>query len=473
MYHLQCLFLNPVTNSNRLTDNLPLALIASLQHITGFDEQAFRQAHTEALPVTSIRLNPEKIKSTDAALHFNFDCRVPWNSNGWYLKERPVFTLDPLLHGGAYYVQEASSMFLQQAMQQCCDLSQPLKVLDLCAAPGGKSTLLQSVISAGSLLVSNEVIKARANILAENITKWGAANVVVTNNDPQHFQRLPGFFDVIVVDAPCSGSGLFRRDPQAIDEWSENNVALCSQRQQRILSDVLPALKEGGILIYATCSYSKQEDEDIIDWLVADDKMSSIRLRHEESWGITETVSRNAFGYRFFPYKVKGEGFFIACFKKNEAAGSFSGKTRKQDVLPAKNQAAVSRMLRQPDDFYFLYQQDEVLAIPLWMQHDLAMLQSVLYIKKAGIKMGKLIGNELIPAHELALSSALQTGTGFIELDKHDALQYLRRQDFTVPEGHKGWCLVRYSGLGLGWAKLLANRINNYYPKDWRILMQQ
>jgi 16S rRNA C967 or C1407 C5-methylase (RsmB/RsmF family)/NOL1/NOP2/fmu family ribosome biogenesis protein len=454
-----------------LTDHLPAALIASLQHVTGFDESAFRQAHTQVQPVTSVRFNPQKI-NTDPAFHFITDGRVPWNSNGWYLKERPVFTLDPLLHAGAYYVQEASSMFLQQAMQQCCDLSQPLKVLDLCAAPGGKSTLLQSIISAGSLLVSNEVIKTRVNILAENITKWGAANVVVTNNDPQHFQRLPGFFDVMVVDAPCSGSGLFRREPQAIGEWSENNVALCSQRQQRILADVLPALKEGGVLIYATCSYSKQEDEDIIDWLVTDDKMTSMRLHHEQSWGITETVSRNGYGYRFFPDKVKGEGFFIACFTKNQPADSFTGKTRKQDLLPAKNQSAVTRMLQQADNFYFLYQQDEVLAVPLWMQNDLALLQSALYIKKAGIKMGKLIGNELIPAHELALSSALHTDTDCIELDKPTALQYLRRQDFTVPEGNKGWCLVKYGGLGLGWVKLLANRINNYYPKDWRILMQ-
>jgi 16S rRNA C967 or C1407 C5-methylase (RsmB/RsmF family)/NOL1/NOP2/fmu family ribosome biogenesis protein len=454
-----------------LTDNLPAALIASLQHIPGFDEPAFRQAHVQALPVTSIRLNPQKT-NPDSIAHFTTDGRVPWNSNGWYLRERPVFTLDPLLHAGAYYVQEASSMFLAEAMRQCCDVSQPLKVLDLCAAPGGKSTLLQSVLSANSLLVSNEVIKTRVNILAENITKWGAANVVVTNNDPQHFQRLPGFFDVIVVDAPCSGSGLFRREPHAIEEWSENNVALCSQRQQRILADVLPALKEGGILLYATCSYSKQEDEDIIDWLTADDKMTGIQLALDEDCGITQTAARNAYGYRFFPDKLRGEGFFIACFVKNQAADNFYGKTRKPDLLPAKNQAAVTRMLQQPDDFYFLYQQDEVLAVPVWMQNDLAALQSALYIKKAGIKMGKLIGNELIPAHELALSSDLHTATNCIQLDKTAALLYLRRQDFTVPEGNKGWVLVKYEGLGLGWAKLLANRINNYYPKDWRILMQ-
>jgi 16S rRNA C967 or C1407 C5-methylase (RsmB/RsmF family)/NOL1/NOP2/fmu family ribosome biogenesis protein len=455
-----------------LANDLPEALIASLQHIPGFDEAAFRQVHTQALPLTSIRLNPTKTQPGIVAQHFDGTTPVAWNSDGWYLQERPVFTLDPLLHAGGYYVQEASSMFLAEAMRQCCNLSQPLKVLDLCAAPGGKSTLLQAVLPAGSLLVSNEVIKTRVNILAENITKWGAANVVVTNNDPQHFQRLPGFFDVMVVDAPCSGSGLFRRDNEAINEWSENNVALCSQRQQRILADVLPALKENGILIYATCSYSKQEDEDIMDWLVKDGSLCSIPLQLQPEWGITETVARNATGYRFFPDKVKGEGFFIACFTKKQPAEELSIKTKKQEMLPAKDQAAAKRMLQYLDDFYCMYQQEEILAVPLWMQEDLALLQSALYIKKAGIKMGKLAGGELVPNHELALSCHLHGGVAAVELDKATALQYLRRQDFTVPGNQKGWHLVRYGGLGLGWAKLLHNRINNYYPKDWRILMQ-
>jgi 16S rRNA C967 or C1407 C5-methylase (RsmB/RsmF family)/NOL1/NOP2/fmu family ribosome biogenesis protein len=455
-----------------LAHNLPAALIASLQHIPSFDEAAFRQVHAQALPLTSIRLNPAKLQPGIFTQYFNGTTPVAWNSDGWYLQERPVFTLDPLLHAGAYYVQEASSMFLAEAMRQCCNLSQPLKVLDLCAAPGGKSTLLQSVISPGSLLVSNEVIKTRVNILAENITKWGAANVVVTNNDPQHFKRLPGFFDVIVVDAPCSGSGLFRREPQAIGEWSENNVALCSQRQQRILADVLPALKQGGILIYATCSYSMQEDEDIMEWLTADGKMSSIPLVLEPEWGITETAVHNAKGYRFFPDKVQGEGFFIACFTKEQQADSITEKTRKQDVLSAKDQVVAKTWLANPGDFYCIYQQDEVLAIPLQLQNNLTLLQSALYIKKAGIKMGKLIGGELVPNHELAVSCNLHTGTLVLDVDKTTALQYLRRQDFTVPGNGKGWCLVRYCGLGLGWIKLLHNRINNYYPKDWRILMQ-
>ena len=259
-----------------------------------------------------------KIFNNQCSIFNNQSGTVQWSSNGFYLQKRPSFTLDPLFHAGAYYVQEASSMFLEEALKQTVDLSQPIKILDLCAAPGGKSTLIQSVINNESLLVSNEVIKTRVNILSENITKWGAANVIVTNNDAKDFQRLPNYFDVIVVDAPCSGSGLFRKDREAISEWSEQNVHLCSQRQQRILADVLPALKEDGVLIYSTCSYSEEEDEQIADWLVEEFKVQSLKFKVEEEWGIVETQSskQNASGYRFYPDKVKGEGFFIAVFKK-------------------------------------------------------------------------------------------------------------------------------------------------------------
>jgi len=214
---------------------LPPSLLASLQSVKGFDEQSFVKTHESGEQITSIRLNP--LKSKDTLLPTANDqlpTKVPWTTNGYYLKSRPSFTLDPFFHAGAYYVQEASSMFLEQAMRQTTDLSQPLLVLDLCAAPGGKSTLLQSLISRHSLLVSNEVIQSRVNILKENVIKWGSENMVVTHNDPKDFSKLTGLFDVLVVDAPCSGSGLFRRDADAVSEWSESNVQLCSQRQQRI-----------------------------------------------------------------------------------------------------------------------------------------------------------------------------------------------------------------------------------------------
>ncbi len=339
---------------------LPAELLQSLKGLNGFDEAAFTAVHQSGEQITSVRVNQGKILNDQLSILNNQSGRVKWTEAGYYLQERPSFTLDPLFHAGAYYVQEASSMFLEQALKQTVDLSKSIKVLDLCAAPGGKSTLIQSLISKESLLVSNEVIKARVNILAENISKWGAANVIVTNNDPQHFQRLENYFDVIVVDAPCSGSGLFRKDANAIDEWSENNVALCSRRQQRILADIMASIKDGGVLIYSTCSYNKEEDEQISDWIMEEFKVQSLKFKVEEAWNIIETVSEKykASGYRFYPDKVKGEGFFIAAFKTQhvgEDNTNQKGKRRskKEKISPAETEIIRPYLKKKPE--FFLY----------------------------------------------------------------------------------------------------------------------
>ncbi|MEI7735008.1 MAG: RNA methyltransferase [Ferruginibacter sp.] len=451
---------------------LPSALINSLQNVTGFNQQSFEKVHQSGEQVTSVRLNPNK---KNDGLVFDTDGNVPWSSNGWYLKERPSFTIDPLFHAGAYYVQEASSMFVEQALRQTVDLSAPIKILDLCAAPGGKSTLIQSLITADSLLVSNEVIKTRAGILTENITKWGAANTIVTNNDPKDFQRLENYFDAMVVDAPCSGSGLFRKDPMAIEEWSENNVQLCSQRQQRILADILPALKPGGVLIYSTCSYSTDEDEAIADWLINDCQLSSVNLQLNTEWNIVETISplHKAGGYRFYPDQLRGEGFFIGVFRKPAAvAQEHNDKIPKSrsEKLPAKEIDIVRPYLQNPGAFFYIKQKEEILAVPLHLQQELAIIQSALYIKKAGIKLGTIIRDELIPDHELALSTILHQQISAVELELADALQYLRKQEIKIDAVKKGWSLVTYRHLPMGWVKILPNRVNNYYPKEWRIV---
>jgi 16S rRNA C967 or C1407 C5-methylase (RsmB/RsmF family)/NOL1/NOP2/fmu family ribosome biogenesis protein len=454
---------------------LPASFIQSLQTAPGFDESAFLATHQLQQQLTSIRINPAKNTNYQTYKEDTISTeKIPWSNNGLYLSSRPSFTLDPLFHAGAYYVQEASSMFLEEAVKQSIDLSQPLKVLDLCAAPGGKSTLLQSIISDKSLLVSNEVIKTRVNILAENITKWGAANVVVTNNDPKDFQRLSGFFDVIVVDAPCSGSGLFRKDAAAINEWSLQNVMLCSQRQQRITADILPALKDGGLLIYSTCSYSEAEDEGIADWMITELHLESLALKIESSWGIIETQSphHKAFGYRFYPDKVKGEGFFIAAFKKAGKAEFEDRKTGKNKLekLSKKEVAVVAPWLCNPDEFIYIKQHEEAIAIPLHLENDLATIQKHLYIKKAGVKLGQVVRDELIPDHQLAISSIISPSIPSVEVDKETALQYLRKQDVTIDSSTKGWAMLTYQQQPLGWVKILPNRINNYYPKEWRIL---
>jgi 16S rRNA C967 or C1407 C5-methylase (RsmB/RsmF family)/NOL1/NOP2/fmu family ribosome biogenesis protein len=455
-----------------LAKEIPVALLASLKNVEGFDEIPFVQTHQSEQPIVSIRINPAKFDIEQVS--FTVEGKVPWSSNGYYLTERPSFTIDPLFHAGAYYVQEASSMFLEAAIRQSCDLSQPLRVLDLCAAPGGKSTLIQSVISEDSLLVSNELIKSRANILVENMTKWGAANVVVTNNEPQHFERLPDFFDLIVVDAPCSGSGLFRKDPEAIDEWSLNNVALCSHRQQKILLEVMGALKPGGVLIYSTCSYSKEENEEIADWLLQNLKVENMRLAIDEGWGIVETTSSlfNSYGYRFYPDKLKGEGFFMAAFKKHSSETN-SKELKPKNKLPFLSKIEVAILepyVIDPEKYSYMKWQDEVLAFPASMQEAILSLQNVLYIKKAGIKIGTIIRNELIPDHEWAISVLASEKVPKVAIDLETALQYLRRKDIGINSDTKGWAILTYRGLSLGLVKILIGRVNNYYPKEWRIL---
>ncbi len=457
-----------------MAQKIPASLITSLQNVKGFDEEAFLATHANGEQVTSVRLNSAKYSSANPKL--DIASRVPWSTNGYYLNHRPSFTEDPLFHAGAYYVQEASSMFLEEVFRQTCDLSRSLKVLDLCAAPGGKSTLIQSVISADSLLVSNELIKTRVNILTENITKWGAANTVVTNNDPGDFQRLPAYFDVIVVDAPCSGSGLFRKDPDAIDEWSLHSVLLCSQRQQRILLDILPALKPGGILIYSTCSYSLEEDEAIGEWLIknVDHQVSGIQLQLKHHWNIIETQTNagTGFGYRFYPDKLKGEGFYIAAFRKNlESTVSKEIKQKNKPLLADKKETAiVSSMINSVEPFSFFKWKDEILMVPENLLQDVFALQAALYLKKAGIRTGTVIRNELIPHHELAMCNLLADDVPAVNAEIETALQYLRRADLKIDTAHKGWVLLKYQQLALGWMKVLPGRINNYYPREWRIL---
>lgn len=445
------------------------------------DLAAFLRIHEAGEKVTSLRINPNKIKDEGAvqkvlsSLTEEPVSRVPWSNYGYYLPSRPSFTFNPFFHGGAYYVQEASSMFLEHVMRHVCNLHAPLKVLDLCAAPGGKSTLLQSLLSPDSVLVSNEVIRSRAALLADNISKWGAANVIVTNNDPRDFAKLPGYFDVMVVDAPCSGSGLFRREPEAVEEWSPENVILCSQRQQRILADAWNALKEDGILIYATCSYSREEDEEIMEWMQEHLAVENIAIPVDDSWHIVKTTAgpQAAEGYRFYPDKVKGEGFFITCFRKK--GGDVYTAKRQRDTLTAvakKDTEKVAQWVNDMDNLFLMEHQGEVLIFPENVAPVVSLLQQHLYLRKAGIKAGQLAAKELIPDHQLAMSTITSEMIPQIGLTREQALRYLRKEDPEIATNVKGWALMMYDGMALGWAKVLPNRINNYYPKELRILKE-
>jgi 16S rRNA C967 or C1407 C5-methylase (RsmB/RsmF family)/NOL1/NOP2/fmu family ribosome biogenesis protein len=463
-----------------LSSQLPAALLDSLTGLPGYNQETFEQVHAAADKITSLRLNPIKAGTTDqsqkilAALSPAGTTRVPWSSTGYYLPARPSFTFDPFFHAGTYYVQEASSMFLEQAVRAAVDLNEPLKVLDLCAAPGGKSTLLQSLINENSLLVANEVIKPRASLLADNLTKWGAANVVVTNNDPRDFSALNGYFDLVVVDAPCSGSGLFRRDPELIPEWSPENVVLCSQRQQRILADILPAVKDGGVVIYSTCSFSAAEDEEILDWLATHFELTNIPVPLDEAWNIVTTVTnkRNCTGYRFYPDRLKGEGFFIAAFRKHGSGHFRRPKEQKQAGLNAKQQDVIKPWVNLPEGYRYYPHQDEVLILSPMVAAEMPLLQQQLYIRKAGVKAGQIGPKELIPDHQLAASMLCNPSLAAVSLELKQALQYLRKEDPGIGTDVRGWALVKYENMSLGWAKFLPNRMNNYYPKELRILKE-
>jgi 16S rRNA C967 or C1407 C5-methylase (RsmB/RsmF family)/NOL1/NOP2/fmu family ribosome biogenesis protein len=453
---------------------LPAAFIQSLESLRGFDKEAFINIHESGEQVTSVRLNPaKKIGRRDGVINpdnyghipLPMGERVPWTEFGFYLNSRPSFTFDPLFHAGCYYVQEASSMFLEQALKQTVDLSEPIKVLDLCAAPGGKSTHLLSLISKESLLVSNEVIRSRAHVLNDNIVKWGNSNVMVTNNDPRDFNALENYFDVIVVDAPCSGSGLFRKDPDAIQEWSEQNVALCNQRQQRILADVMPALKSGGTLIYSTCSYSREEDEEIAEWLFREWPMEKCELNISPQWNIISTEG----GYRFWPDKIKGEGFFITCFKKTEPDSEIKANKLRLEKFTSQEADLLMHYVKN-EGLYFFRQDKWVHAAPEAVLAEMNFISAKLRVLNAGIRIGEIIRGKLVPDHALAMSTMVGDNVPVIEIDYPQAIRYLKKKELSVDAPKKGWCRLAFQGHTLGWVNVLPGRINNYYPKELRIL---
>lgn len=453
------------------TYNFPAHFLDSISGEPGFIAEEFLTAHQDMASPTSIRLNPFK------PAPINTNGQVPWCPEGRYLDERPSFTFDPLFHAGCYYVQEASSMFIDHILHTVRpNQDEPVKILDLCAAPGGKSTLLNSAIHSDDLLVSNEIIKTRVPPLCDNLNRWGTANTIVSNNDPRDFSRLSGFFDIVLVDAPCSGSGMFRKDPQAMNEWSEANVNLCHQRQERILADIYPALKEDGYLIYSTCSYSHQENEDILDWLCSEFELESLRIPIYKEWGIVETESpvHKAWGYRFYPGTVKGEGLFAACLKKKGQTDELpSFKAKGHQKLALLEIELVKEYINAPGEWYYNKVADDWLAISRTHKESLDTLQRHLYIKKSGVRIGKLMGKDLIPDHELALSLYINKGMVLqTELTYTEAIQYLRREQIDINTNEKGWSLMNYEGQPLGWAKLLPNRVNNYFPKELRILAQ-
>lgn len=448
---------------------LPSSFLSSISNCCGFDKEAFIDAHQIDSP-TSFRINPFK----PTVLNFNLDAKVPWNDNGFYLTERPNFTHDVLFQAGCYYVQEAGSMFIQHALLSFVDFNKQLMALDICAAPGGKSTLLNSLLNSESVLVSNEVSKPRADVLSQNLTKWGTSNVIVTNNDPTAFSTIESVFDVIVVDAPCSGSGLFRKQHDAVDEWSEDNVNLCAQRQKRILADIVGSLANNGVLLYSTCSYSEKENEEIMDWLVEEFNLENRRVPFQKEWGIVETrgIKTDSFGYRFYPDKTKSEGFFCAVFTKKNSDESFrTSKKNKHETftdIKSKEKELFVNWINSINEHVIIKFKDDYLFTNA-LAVDFINKYTHLYLKKVGTTIGSLIKNEVIPHHDLALSIYKNEQIKIYDCENDEAIRFMKKENFKI-DCDNGWVLISHKQFGLGWIKQLGNRFNNYLPNDFRIL---
>lgn len=459
----------------------------------------------------SIRINPYKPYIFPSDHIFASLKPVPWASEngqgeGYYLPERPIFTTDPVFHGGAYYVQEAGSMFVGWLLRRILDeepLSDSLRVLDLCAAPGGKTTHLASVIGLAGVVVANEVIKPRARILAENVQKWGSGNVAVISNDPSDFgQRLPDFFDVIVVDAPCSGEGMFRKDHAAREEWSPENVQLCAARQRRIVSDVWEALRPGGVMIYSTCTFNSAEDEENVRW-IADTLGGEILHFTDIPVGIVS--GNDGLGWHFYPHLVRSEGFFAAAIRKTDThATSFlpvRGKTKGDAKgLIAASKAEVAEALRwlaptannrigNPGHNGYNGNNGEGQLCRFAIGGDgalygfseamyetvSALLQGRFGLIYSGVQMGELIRGTLKPGHPLALYYGTdRDAVQVVTLDDPAAMEYLRKgtaaELLPVTSFSEGLNLVTCRGITLGWVKRIGNRYNNQYPQNWRVL---
>ncbi|HUX58815.1 MAG TPA: RsmF rRNA methyltransferase first C-terminal domain-containing protein [Bacteroidales bacterium] len=396
---------------------------------------------------------------------------VPWCETGFYLHERPSYTLDPLFHAGCYYPQEASSMFLEEAIKQTAGTLGKVRVLDLCGAPGGKSTHLADLISADGLLIANDVIRSRAVTLAETVTKWGKGNTLVTQSDPALFGRLSGYFDIILVDAPCSGEGMFRSGT-ALKEWSVRNTLHCAERQKRILMDVWPALKENGILVYSTCTFNPGENEENIKWLIGKHEAEIIRLNITEFKGITEIDYQGIYGYGFYPDKIRGEGFFISVIRKTSKQETYRLRSQVKNILkPGKADLDIAGNWTNISKDRLLKWGDEVFAVPCGFDDYLHLFHN-LKIVKAGTKLFAVKKNNFLPSHELALSDKLLTDAfPREEIDLSRAISYLRRDNFALTDAPRGWNILTYRGINLGFVNNIGSRVNNYFPVEWRIRM--
>ena len=436
-------------------------------------DELYEKLHValEQNPPVSIRLNPFKTINGGTEV-YNVDEGVAWSDNGYYLSGRPNFTFDPLFHTGAYYVQEASSMFVAWIVKQL--IHSPITMLDLCAAPGGKSTALRSLLPQGSLLFCNEPITQRASILAENVQKFGHPDMVVTSNFASDYRKSGLQFDTILADVPCSGEGMFRKDVGAIAEWSETNVEHCWRLQREIIADIWPCLKPGGLLIYSTCTFNDKENERNVEWIAQELGAIPDLPPIPSAWNITGSIGSELPACRFIPGVSKGEGLFLCVLRKSLEQDIAHEEKRKR---PQKSMAQKNKLPEMPqwlnDNFAFETCQinGNIHAIPSEWTSLFDKASTALRIVHAGVALATPKGKDLVPHPALAHSIALNTDAFCkCELDYDSAIAFLRREAITLtPETPRGYVLVTYQGMPLGFVKNIGNRANNLYPQEWRI----
>ena len=426
-------------------------------------------------PSVSVRINPAKAGSPSEIFGNLVSGPVEWNRHAAFLSERPAFTLDPLIHAGAYYVQDSSAMFPGKAFRDVLDkvlesgIISP-KVLDLCAAPGGKTTdisaSLRESCKGGYLLISNEIMKQRAAVLADNAAVWGDPSVVVTSVDPKAFGTLPGFFDIIVADVPCSGEGMFRKDYEAVSQWSEENVALCQARQRRIVADVWPSLAEGGFLVYSTCTFNNLENDDNVKWICSEFGAEIIGI---DSCGLLRTEC----GVSLVPGFVRGEGQYCAVLRKTSpSAGTAACSGRQQDrwqKLPEAHASIIRPLL--DEEMAMIVKDGRIVAVPEYVRCLLSMLEPLRPLAR-GLAVGMFKGKDFIPDADLALSLSLRRGAfNEFEVNRETALSFLHRDPVRLPDAERGMLLLVYRGLPIGFVKNLGNRCNSLHPLHRRIRM--
>lgn len=448
-----------------MTEKLPEEFLSQIKLILGEIEGCRLADALQEEPSVAIRLNPYKPCTMP---QWADGCKkVEWSINGIYLDKRRQFTFTPELHGGGFYVQDASSMFHEMIIHKLSGAS-PICYLDLCAAPGGKTTAAINALPNGSLVVANEYVPTRAQILKENLQKWGYPNVIVTNSPAVNLGKTHGLYDMIAIDAPCSGEGMMRKDEEARRQWSKSLVSECAALQWEIICNSWNALKSDGYLIYSTCTFNRKENEEIVERICTELGGVTINLEIPDSWNISPGIKTKHHCYRFMQHKTRGEGLFVSIIRKTSYQASWQPRKAKH-----QNRSAQLPKIDwlTTNDWHFFESKSTICAIDKKYVEILNEISRNCKIIMSGIETAAIKGKDLIPQHGLALSTALKSDAfPHINLDYTTAIDYLRREAITLDsDAPKGFVIVCHNDMPLGFVKNLGNRANNLYPQEWRI----